>query len=198
MKVCSCFIFIFLSTFSFSQDLEKERVRWNKSLIKDSTYLFNKQPNALLVEVIKNRNPGTALDIGMGQGRNSLYLARNGWKVTGFDIADEAVAFAKKQAEKEKLAINAVLSSREDFDFGTKRWDLITYIYEGCMDEQLIKKIENSLKPHGLVVFEFFHRDAGIKMSRPAFGCESNTIMQLFQLVKLVAKAVEPTVTEIR
>jgi SAM-dependent methyltransferase len=181
MRLHLYFILICLSTYSFSQDLEKERARWNKSLTKDSAYIFNKQPNALLIETIKNKKPGTALDIGMGQGRNSLHLARNGWKVTGFDIADEAVAFAKKQAEKEKIKINTLISTREEFDYGINRWDLVTYIYEGCMDEELIKKIKNSLKPHGVIVFEFFHREAGIKMGRPAFGCESNSVKQLFQ-----------------
>ena len=32
--------------------------------------------------------PGTALDVGMGQGRNALFLARQGWDVTGFDVCD--------------------------------------------------------------------------------------------------------------
>lgn len=181
MQLQLCFILIGLSTYSFSQDLEKERVRWNNSLTKDSAYIFNKQPNALLIETIKNKKPEAALDIGMGQGRNSLYLARNGWKVTGFDIADEAVALAMKQAKKEKISIIALVSARESFDFGINRWDLITYIYEGCMGEELINKIKKSLKPHGVVVFEFFHQEAGIKMGRPTFGCESNSVKQLFQ-----------------
>jgi SAM-dependent methyltransferase len=181
MKKIKLFICLFfLSTFSLSQDLEKERVRWNNSLTKDSTYKFSKQPNALLVEAIKNRKPGTALDVGMGQGRNSLYLASKRWKVTGIDIADEAVAAAKQQAEKQKLVINAVLSSRQDFDFGTERWNLITYIYEGCLDAEVLTKIKKSLKHKGIIVFEFFHREAGIKLGRPTFGCESNSTKQLF------------------
>jgi 2-polyprenyl-3-methyl-5-hydroxy-6-metoxy-1,4-benzoquinol methylase len=164
--------------------LEKERVRWNTNLTKDSTYLFSKQPNALLVEIVGNQQPGTALDVGMGQGRNSLYLARKGWQVIGFDIADEAIALAKKQAAEESLSLTTILSSREAFDFGTARWDLITYIYEGCLDYEIANKIKASLKPNGIVVFEFFHREAGIKMGRPAFGCETNTIKQLFQRIQ--------------
>ncbi|MFM9838809.1 MAG: class I SAM-dependent methyltransferase [Cyclobacteriaceae bacterium] len=174
------FLFIFLSTFSLSQDLEKERVRWNNSLTKDTTYKFSKLPNALLVEAIKNKKPGTALDIGMGQGRNSLYLASKGWKVTGIDIADEAITAAKQQAEKQKLMINAVLSSHQDFDFGTEQWDLVAYIYEGCLDIDIVAKIKKSLKHKGIIVFEFFHREAGVKLGRPTFGCETNTIKQLF------------------
>jgi 2-polyprenyl-3-methyl-5-hydroxy-6-metoxy-1,4-benzoquinol methylase len=181
MRIHFCFYLICSSFLSLSQDLEKERVRWNNSLTKDSTYKFSKQPNTLLVEAIENKKPGTALDVGMGQGRNSLYLASKGWKVTGIDIADEAIAVAKQQAEKQKLSINAVLSSRQDFGFGTEQWDLVAYIYEGCLDVDIVAKIKKSMKHKGIIVFEFFHREAGIKMSRPAFGCESNTVKELFQ-----------------
>jgi 2-polyprenyl-3-methyl-5-hydroxy-6-metoxy-1,4-benzoquinol methylase len=38
---------------------------------------------------VEARKPGRALDIGMGQGRNSVFLALKGWDVTGFDISDE-------------------------------------------------------------------------------------------------------------
>src|SRR5262249_48015058 len=43
---------------------------------------FLTAPNKLLVEAVNNRKPGRALDVAMGQGRNSLYLARLGWDVT--------------------------------------------------------------------------------------------------------------------
>ena len=99
--------FLSLPVISYSQDekidsveIERERIRWNKSLTRDTAYQFNKNANALLVETVKGTKPGKALDIGMGQGRNSIFLAKNGWKVTGVDIADEAVAFALKQQRK--------------------------------------------------------------------------------------------------
>ncbi len=49
------------------------------------------QFNKFLAETVKGRKPGTALDIGMGQGRNSLFLAALGWQVTGFDISEVGV-----------------------------------------------------------------------------------------------------------
>jgi tellurite methyltransferase len=36
----------------------------------------------------------------MGQGRNALYLAQQGWNVTGFDPAEKAVAAAQEQAKR--------------------------------------------------------------------------------------------------
>ncbi len=42
---------------------------------------FKTSPTPLLVEAIKNRTPGKALDVGMGQGRNAIYLAQQGWQL---------------------------------------------------------------------------------------------------------------------
>jgi len=78
--------------------------RWNKILTSPEGR-FNREPNAFLVDVIKERKPGTALDVGMGQGRNALYLAQKGWTVTGFDPAAEAVALAQREANKAGVAM---------------------------------------------------------------------------------------------
>ena len=59
------------------------------SLYAGDSEVFTREPNALLVEAVRNRKPGRALDVGMGQGRNALFLSRNGWEVTGIDSADD-------------------------------------------------------------------------------------------------------------
>jgi len=175
--------FLLLPVFSYGQEekidsaaIEHERIRWNKSLTRDTTYKFNKEANTLVVETVKGLKPGKALDLGMGQGRNSLFLAKNGWSVTGVDIADEAVAFALKRAKESNVSIDAHVTPMETFDFGTNQWDLVVHVYEGCFEPARVSKIENALKPGGVLVFEFFHREAGIKMKRPTFGCERNSI----------------------
>ena len=175
--------FLLLPVISYSQEdkidsveIERERIRWNKSLTRDTAYKFNKEANTLLVETVKGLKPGKALDLGMGQGRNTIYLAKNGWNVTGVDIADEAVAFALKRAKESNVTIDAKVAPMETFDFGINKWDLIVHVYEGCFEHIRVNKIEKALKPGGVLVFEFFHRDAGIEMKRPTFGCEANAI----------------------
>src|SRR5580698_357017 len=150
-------------------ELNQEKQFWNKALTKDTAYHFNKQPNAFLAASIKNRKPGTALDVSMGQGRNTIFLAQQGWDVTGFDIADSAIAFAQARAAKLGVKIKTVVQDEAHFDFGISKWDLVAYIYSGCMDDDsgVVDKIKRSLKPGGIFVFEFFHRDAGIAMGRP-------------------------------
>jgi len=177
-----CYLFFLLFPLVSFGQVEKtdpiggERIRWNKSLTHDTAYKFNKNPNTLLMETVRGLKPGKALDLGMGQGRNSIYLAMNGWDVTGVDIADEAIAFALKQAKENKVNIHTHNIPMETFDFGIHEWDLIVHVYEGCFDDSRVGKIVKALKPGGILVFEFFHREAGIEMKRPTFGCETNLV----------------------
>jgi 2-polyprenyl-3-methyl-5-hydroxy-6-metoxy-1,4-benzoquinol methylase len=66
------------------------------------------QPNALLLSAIQGRKAGRTLDFGMGQGRNAVCLAQQGWDVTGFDPAEEAVRIANKNAASVGVKIRAL------------------------------------------------------------------------------------------
>lgn len=46
----------------------------------------------------------------MGQGRNALYLAEQGWQVTGFDPAEKAVAAAQTEAKRKNLTITTEIA----------------------------------------------------------------------------------------
>ena len=119
---------------------------------------FNKQPNKLLVDTIAAVKPGTALDLTMGQGRNALHLASQGWKVTGVDVASEGIAIARGEAAKRNLQLEMIEANIDTWDFGTSRWDLVTMIYPG---DHLawIDKIKPSMKPGALFVLEYFAYD---------------------------------------
>ena len=79
---------------------------------------FNHAPNAFLVEFAKTLKPGRALDVGMGQGRNAIYLAQQGWQVTGFDLSDAGVKIAREQAAKFQVSVTAVVADAAAYDFG--------------------------------------------------------------------------------
>jgi SAM-dependent methyltransferase len=113
---------------------------------------FNTEPNAFLVSVAEKRKPGRALDVGMGEGRNALYLAKLGWDVTGFDPAEKAVALAQERAKKLGLKIRTETVLDTDFDFGKEQWDLILYSWV-APGRSAAKAIE-ALKPGGVIVVE--------------------------------------------
>ena len=126
---------------------------WNKVYSADQP-IFLLQPTALLVEAVKDRRPGKALDIGMGQGRNAIFLARQGWDVTGFDPSDEGVRQAQAQARKLGVPMHALVAREEGFDLGTAQWDLIVMTYVRRLRTGDAARFSLALKPRGIFVYE--------------------------------------------
>src|SRR5579862_2319286 len=119
--------------------------------------VFSRKPNAFLVEVTRTRKPGKALDVGMGQGRNSIYLARHGWDVIGFDASDQGVRIARAEAARLRVKLSALVSTFDEFDFGENTWDLIVLMYVPA--REIAPKVERALKPGGVIVIEDRHLD---------------------------------------
>ena len=152
---------------------------WNRRLIAERPQWFRSEPNAFLMEVVKGRKPGRALDVAMGQGRNALWLAQQGWDVTGFDPADQAVAAARDSALRFGVTIHTEITTMEQFDFGENRWDLIVLSYAGC--SQLASQVEKALKPGGILVEEAFHTDALKTMKIGGSLCGPGELPHAFQ-----------------
>lgn len=85
-----------------------ERERWD-SVFREGKG-FNPHPSEHLAQMIKGRPPGRALDVGMGQGRNALFLAQQGWQVTGIDIAGDGIRQAQEAASARHLELDAILA----------------------------------------------------------------------------------------
>ena len=122
---------------------------------------FNSAPSTFLIGATKKLKPGTALDAGMGQGRNAVYLAQQGWDVTGFDISQKALDASRLNAEKADVYIKTVKSSYSKFDFGKEKWDLIVLIFAWApvSDPDFVKRLHTSLRMGGKIVFEHFIDD---------------------------------------
>jgi 2-polyprenyl-3-methyl-5-hydroxy-6-metoxy-1,4-benzoquinol methylase len=154
--------------------------RFNK-LYSAPSDLFRTTPNPYLARAVSGVKPGKALDIAMGQGRNALFLAKEGWEVTGYDVSEVGLGVARRDAEKAGLRINAVLASHQDFDFGREQWDLIAMIYTlaDMQDAGLLRRIRESLKPGGLIVVE--QMNAGGTGKGPA-----NALFRSFQDLRII------------
>lgn len=152
-------------TAAFQRELaERTRVRWNY-ILTDSVArarTLNEKPNALLVETVKGLKPGTALDADMGEGRNAIYLAQQGWQITGVDVAEKALAYAQARAGKLGVKITTEVADMAKYDWGTNKWDLIVLSYAGGRD--YAARVQKALKPGGIVVLEAFHMEATQKI----------------------------------
>ncbi len=135
---------------------------------------FNHAPNAFLMETVKGKQPGVALDYGMGQGRNAIYLASIGWDVWGFDPAEGGIAIAQKRAKELGLTLHTSAVRDSDYDFGHQRFDLI--LFSWTMPLVPIAKVVDSLKTGGIVVME----------CGPEFNNRRNAMLHLFDSLEIV------------
>ncbi len=82
------------------------------------TTVFRAEPDETLVELVSSLSPGTAVDLGAGEGRNSLWLARQGWDVVAVDASRVALDRLSQGAADDDLAGHTVVG------------DLVSYLMD--------------------------------------------------------------------
>lgn len=137
----------------------RDRDFWNGKFSDPKTE-FRRAPSPLLVDAIRGRHPGRALDLGMGEGRNTIYLAQQGWQATGVDLSNVAVAQAKARASHLHVTLTAIVDDLDHYEFGKDQWDLIALFYvhawyNGARPRSTARLLA-AIKPGGLLVMEGF------------------------------------------
>lgn len=178
----------FLVTFLlFTMGLAAQRpgggARWDEIYSgKDVKVPVN--PSALVLETAANLPPGQALDIGMGNGRNAVYLARKGWKVRGIDVSKEAVKQAQAEAAKLGTSIDAQVLRFEDIPTTLNRYDLILCMYVQDLATKNARKIMDMLKPGGLLIVEGYHGDGEPLAGQRGYG--DNQLVKTFGKLRIL------------
>lgn len=106
------------------------------------------EPTRLVVEQTLSLEPGRALDLACGMGRNALYLASRGWQVTGVDGAPAAIERIRLRSSSMR-AVAADLEAHE-FVIEPGAWDLILTAY--YLQRDLFTAIKSGLKPGGVAI----------------------------------------------
>ncbi|OGO90092.1 MAG: hypothetical protein A2Y17_01120 [Clostridiales bacterium GWF2_38_85] len=99
---------------------------WEETYKNDTVFTFGSEPNNTIVEFqyLFNKT-GNILDIGCGDGKNSLYLAKEGFlNIDAFDISENAINKLKRLSQKNEVNINASVNDLCSFRF-EKKYDLI-------------------------------------------------------------------------
>ncbi|MGB4136939.1 MAG: FAD-dependent oxidoreductase, partial [Microbacterium sp.] len=88
------------------------------------------RPNGSLVDEVTDLAPGTALDIGAGEGGDALWLAEQGWRVTACDISQLALDRVRAAAQHRSLMVDALRAdANAAAPFAGARYDLVTAAY---------------------------------------------------------------------
>lgn len=99
---------------------------WNRRYAT-SDLVWTAEPNRFLVEEVGGLAPGRALDLAAGEGRNAVWLARQGWAVTAVDFSDVGLDKARQLAEAAGVDVELVCADATEPIAGT--YDLVVVLY---------------------------------------------------------------------
>ncbi|NLW98170.1 MAG: class I SAM-dependent methyltransferase [Actinomycetales bacterium] len=75
---------------------------WNERYAS-AERVWSSGPNEHVEQIVAQFEPGTAVDLGAGEGRHALWLAERGWRVTAVDFAEVGLARGRREAEERGL-----------------------------------------------------------------------------------------------
>ena len=150
----------------FEQPAWDERYRAKESL-------FSLNPNRQVVTEIEGLMPGTALDVGCGEGGDAIWLARHGWRVTGTDFSpvalDRCAALAEEAGVTDRTEWRQ--SDARTWQPDGEQWDLVSsqfiHLSDGGMPD-LVRRLGDAVAPGGTLLVVGHHPsdlDTGLRWS---------------------------------
>ena len=122
------------------------------------------EPDEELEAFIDQVPLGRALDLGMGEGRNALWLAARGFQVVGVDRSEEAVARAQERARQRGLHLEAHVADIRTFPITPASYSLILasavlHFLLPVEVRDLARRIQAGLQPGGVLIASVFTVD---------------------------------------
>ncbi len=122
-------------------------------------YVFGTAPNAFLASCAALLSPGqTALAIADGEGRNSVWLAQQGLRVTAFDASPVGLDKARRLADSRGVSVDYHLADITAWDWTAERYDLVAAIFfqfaDPALRAEIFAGIRQTLKPGGLLLLQ--------------------------------------------
>ena len=130
------------------------REDWNARYAQKEL-LWTAEPNRLFAAEVASLEPGRALDVACGEGRNAVWLAERGWRVTGFDFADVALAKAAELAAARGVEVEWVLGDVLEQSPEPRSFDLVVVLYLQLPAEELgvaLRRAADAVAPGGTLI----------------------------------------------
>ncbi len=119
---------------------------------KRSTEDLDAGPTPLLIETVRKLNPGRALDLACGAGRNALWLAAHGWRVTAVDGAASAIEILNQRALDAGLSVKAHIADLQKgaYSIEPNAFDLVAICY--YLQRDLFAPAKAGVAPGGVLL----------------------------------------------
>ncbi|MDH5373628.1 MAG: class I SAM-dependent methyltransferase [Acidimicrobiia bacterium] len=122
---------------------------------RDREWLWTVDANRFVVQEVGGLTPGTALDLAAGEGRNAVWLAREGWTVTAVDFSAVALGRASDLAAREGVTITTVEADLRSYVPPVGVFDLVVLAYLHLPPDtfrDVLAGAANALAPGGTLV----------------------------------------------
>ena len=131
---------------------------WNQRFSGDD-FLFGREPNDYLrAQAARLPAGGSVLCVADGEGRNSVWLARQGFRVQAFDISEVGVAKARKLASEAAVSVDFTIADCEQYDWAAQSHDGVVAIFiqfaDPDMRARLFAHMVRALKPGGVLILQ--------------------------------------------
>ncbi len=114
------------------------------------------EPNRFLVAEVERMPPGRALDLACGAGRNAVWLAEQGWKVTAVDFSEVGLAHARRLARSRGVDVEWVCADVLGWMPPESAFDLVVLLYlqlPAAERRQALARAATALAPGGTLLF---------------------------------------------
>ncbi len=126
-------------------------------------YVYGTDPNDFLRSQVHHLPPGgEVLCVAEGEGRNSVFLARQGFRVTSFDLTEAGAAKTRRLAAEHGVEVDAHVADAAHFPIGEQRWDAVVSIFAHMpppVRADLHRRVAVGLRPGGVLVLEAYTPD---------------------------------------
>lgn len=129
-----------------------DREGWNRRY-ETAEYIWQADPNQFVAEHLGDLEPGEAIDLAAGEGRNAIWLAERGWKVTAVDFSDVGLAKASRLAGDRGVGIETIAADVTTWE-PTSPVDLVVLAYlqlPSDVQESVLRRVAGWVRPAGAV-----------------------------------------------
>ena len=130
------------------------REDWN-ARYASSELLWTAEPNRRFASEVEELEPGRALDVACGEGRNAVWLAEHGWRTTGVDFSDVALAKAEQLATSHGVEVEWVLADALEYEPERGSFDLVAVLYLQLRHDEharVLRSAAGALAPGGTLI----------------------------------------------
>ncbi len=117
--------------------------------------IWSGEPNGALVAEVAGMAPGTAMDVGCGEGADAVWLTKHGWDVTAIDVSSVAVERSRVHAEAAGVQVTFEALSLLDAAAAGRTFDLVSAQYpslEKTPGNDAERALIDAVAPGGLLV----------------------------------------------